>query len=109
MLDLAVLLSRCGYWAVFWIGGGCIGVACVMVSLILLGSAVGIIRIPILNAGTMQSLMGPKFMELLAVTLLNASAGMKYINTEAANYWTSNRILDGSLSDPQVPLTEACL
>lgn len=29
--------------------------------------------------------------------------------TEAANYWISNRILDGSLSDPQVPLTEVCL
>lgn len=32
--------------------------------------------------------------------------------TEAANHWISNRILDGSLSDesdPQVPLSEACL
>jgi phospholipase/lecithinase/hemolysin len=29
--------------------------------------------------------------------------------TEAANHWLSDRILDGSLSDPPVPLTEACL
>ncbi|MFQ6629728.1 hypothetical protein Gotur_007473 [Gossypium turneri] len=28
--------------------------------------------------------------------------------TEAANYWVVNRILDGSLSDPPLPITEAC-
>ncbi|XVE74936.1 hypothetical protein DITRI_Ditri12bG0058700 [Diplodiscus trichospermus] len=29
--------------------------------------------------------------------------------TEAANRWVTNRILDGSLSDPPVPITKACL
>ncbi|XWS69097.1 hypothetical protein CRYUN_Cryun04dG0150000 [Craigia yunnanensis] len=29
--------------------------------------------------------------------------------TEAANQWVANRILDGSLSDPPVPITKACL
>ncbi|KAH7570373.1 hypothetical protein JRO89_XS05G0094400 [Xanthoceras sorbifolium] len=28
--------------------------------------------------------------------------------TEAANRWIANRIMDGSLSDPPIPLTEAC-
>uniref|UniRef100_A0A5B6ZC48 GDSL esterase/lipase n=1 Tax=Davidia involucrata TaxID=16924 RepID=A0A5B6ZC48_DAVIN len=28
--------------------------------------------------------------------------------TEAANQWVANHILDGSLSDPPVPITEAC-
>ncbi|XP_022776179.1 GDSL esterase/lipase At5g14450-like [Durio zibethinus] len=28
--------------------------------------------------------------------------------TEAANYWVANRILDGSFSDPPVPLAKAC-
>uniref|UniRef100_A0A5B6ZCD1 Alpha-L-fucosidase n=2 Tax=Davidia involucrata TaxID=16924 RepID=A0A5B6ZCD1_DAVIN len=28
--------------------------------------------------------------------------------TEAANQWVANHILDGSLSDPQVPITESC-
>ncbi|XWS63739.1 hypothetical protein CRYUN_Cryun06bG0127500 [Craigia yunnanensis] len=29
--------------------------------------------------------------------------------TEAANQWVANRIFDGSLSDPLVPITKACL
>ncbi|XP_039034724.1 GDSL esterase/lipase At5g14450-like [Hibiscus syriacus] len=29
--------------------------------------------------------------------------------TEAANHWIANRILDGSFSDPPVPITKACL
>ncbi|XAR48117.1 Alpha-L-fucosidase [Bertholletia excelsa] len=29
--------------------------------------------------------------------------------TEAANHWVGLRVLDGSLSDPQLPVTEACL
>lgn len=29
-------------------------------------------------------------------------------NTEAANNWITNRILDGSLSDPPLPITHAC-
>ncbi|KAL7193711.1 hypothetical protein ACSBR2_025349 [Camellia fascicularis] len=29
-------------------------------------------------------------------------------HTEAANYWIANRIINGSLSDPPIPITRAC-
>lgn len=32
--------------------------------------------------------------------------GLHY--TEAANKWVADQILDGSLSDPPIPLTKAC-
>lgn len=49
--------------------------------------------------------------EVTAVSCENPS---KYINwdgihyTEAANHWIANRIVDGSFSDPSIPIAELC-